>query len=65
MNGIVPIVVISVLFLGMLLMRALLLVLLNSNGAKKHDDGGPPPRVVSLKTTSDRARPEEPNESHP
>lgn len=65
MNGIVPIVVISILFLGTLLLRALLLVLLNSSGQKKHDDGGPPPRVVSLKTPTDGERPEEPTENHP
>jgi hypothetical protein len=65
MNGIVPIVAISILFLGMLLLRALLLVVLSNGRQKNHDDGGPPPRVVSLKTTNDGADPGEPTENHP
>lgn len=64
MNGIVPIAVISVLFLGMLLLRALLLVLLNNSGQENHDDGGPPPRVVTLKNSTG-ANPGEPTENHP
>jgi len=54
MNSIVPIVAISALFLGMLLLRATIGLILNSDSRGSKIQQGPPPRVITLEAKKPR-----------